>query len=76
MYQLELFLIITEDGYLRTANGDGYVLENSTYSAINRAIHNIMPKYDGKLSLLDFTPQIINALLKRGFKIHIVKVGE
>lgn len=75
MQQLELFLAFTEDGWLRTATADGYVLDNSTYDAINRAIRRILPlKYDGKLSLLNFTPQIINALLKQGFKIHIVRI--
>lgn len=72
MEQLQLFLTISEDGWLRTAKGGGYVLDTATYDAINRAIGDIVPKYDYKLSLLDFTPEIINALLKQGFKIHIV----
>ena len=73
MCQLELFLIITEDGWLRVANGEGYVLDNSTYDAINRAIRKIVPKYDGKLSMLEFTRPLINGLLQMGFKIHIVR---
>lgn len=73
MEQLELFLTLSEDGRLRTANGGGYVLDTNTYDAINRVLRDIVPHYNYKLSLLDFTPEIINALLKQGFKIHIVE---